>query len=122
MKLSADKKKLQLQIEGEFDAAGVEQLIRDLAELRRDMQPGVPATWEAAFQADCGVEQEDKPGVSVGQRLDGTFRLAMRHRGLGWLSFQLDQRTASALAEFIAQRSARTEAGNLAADEGGRAH
>lgn len=101
MKLSADKKMLHLQVDGEFDAAGTEQLIRDIAELRRDLVPGVPATWKAAFDADVGIDQEDKPGVSVWRRSDGTVRLAMRHRGIGWLSFTLDERTARALADAI---------------------
>jgi hypothetical protein len=72
-------------------------------------------------QADATVLIEDKPGLVIAARQGGGFRMWLRHRGLGWTGYQIDDQTASGLANFIGHR-AEADAINLIRDQVGHTH
>lgn len=116
MKLNREKTLAHLEINGELDAQGLDALVRQLALLRADMTPPVPATRDAMEDAGEPVLIEDKPGLIIAARLDGGFRLWLRHRGLGWLGYQIDDQAAVGLANFVSRR-VKADMVNLVAHE-----
>lgn len=107
MKLTDDKRTVELDIRGAYTAQQLESLLQKLALLRADMAPQVPHT---RAQVDADVLVEDKPGLVIAQRRDGGFRLWLRHRGYGWLTYQIDDRSAAGAANFIRSKTAGVEA------------
>lgn len=103
MKLSDDRISATIKIEGAFNAEQLDDLIRRLALLRADMVPEIPGS----LNADSDVLIEDGQSASLRLRQDGGFRLWMRHRGLGWLAWNMDARFARGMAEYIARRTTR---------------
>ncbi|MET3517819.1 hypothetical protein ABIC63_005624 [Pseudacidovorax sp. 1753] len=110
----------QLNIEGSFSAMELEDLIHRLAEMRAEMTPEVPNTKAAAVDAGCSMLQEDRPSITAAVRVDGTLRIAMRNRGIGWLAAIVDERTAHALGQYMV--NATTEAVDLFASGDGKRH
>ena len=91
---------LRVRIDETLDAAGVEQLMRRLALLRADMQPPVPT----ARDPDASTIAEENPALLIATLRNGGVRLWLRHRGYGWLAWQLDDRSAIGIARYIASR------------------
>lgn len=120
MKLNADKTLANLDIKGEMDAAGLDSLLRKLSLLRADMTPEVPGS-RGDLNDEAGVLIEDKPALVIAARRDGGFRLWLRHRGFGWLAYQIDNRNAVSMANYINSRGA-PEAVNLIQDEDTKRH
>lgn len=86
MKLNTDRTKAQLTINTETDAAGVEQLIRALAVLRSQMQPGVPAY----PGANTPTISHDGPALLMDNpAADGSVVVRLCSSGLGWTSWRL---------------------------------
>lgn len=104
MKLSDDKTLASLNITGDLDASGLDALLRKLALLRADMTPPVPNTQKELLEQDANVLIEDKPALVIAARSGGGYRIWMRHRGFGWLAYQIDDRTAASMASFIGKR------------------
>ena len=104
MKLSADCTSVQLDIHENLDANQLDTLLRQLALLRADMTPSVPLSRESLAEANSNVLIEDLPGLTIAARQDGGFRLWMRHRGYGWLAYQIDNRTAVGINDYLTPR------------------
>ena len=104
MKINSERTRAALSITGEFSAAQLDQLLRDLALLRADLLPAVPEQL-AGIGEETLVLVEDKPGLNIAARRGGGFRLWLRHRGYGWLAYQLDDQTAVGVASYISSRA-----------------
>lgn len=111
MKLNPEKTAVSLQINAELTADGLDALLRKLALMRAEMRPAVPENRKEVIETGS-VLIEDKPGLVIAQRQGGGFRLWLRHRGYGWLAYQIDNSTAATMASFIADRVS-NEATNL---------
>lgn len=85
------------------------------------MTPPVPETIEHLERSDASVLVEDMPGLVIAARQAGGFRLWIRHRGFGWLAYQIDNRTAVGMADYIGQRAA-GESVNLIQHEDSKRH
>lgn len=119
MKLSADKTTAMVQADGAYTAQELDALMRKLALLRADMRPAVE---QSRPGIDDAVLVEDKPGLAIAQRQGGGFRLWLRHRGYGWLAYQIDERSAAGAANFIKGKTAGVEAIDLVGDQGANVH
>lgn len=106
MKLNKDGLSVELDINGMHDARQLDDLLRKLALLRSQMLPPVPQTVGDLEQADASVLVEDMPGLVIAARQSGGFRLWVRHRGFGWMAYQIDERSAVGMAAYISQRTA----------------
>lgn len=104
MKLSADFTSAELDIHETLDATQLDALLRQLALLRAQMTPSVPATREELEESNTNVLMEDKPALNIAARQDGGFRLWMRHRGYGWLAYQIDNLTAVGINNYLTTR------------------
>lgn len=111
MKLNPEKTVVSLQINADLTTADLDALLRKLALLRSEMSPAVPENRAEVLEAG-NVLVEDKPGLLIAQRQGGGFRLWLRHRGYGWLAYQIDNTSADTMAGFIADRADK-EAVNL---------
>jgi hypothetical protein len=120
MKLSEDCASVQLDINGKFSAAQLDTLLRKLALLRAEMTPAVPMNRAELEETNSNVLVEDMPGLSIAARQSGGFRLWMRHRGYGWLAYQIDDRSAAGISSYLSTRI-RPEV-NLINNEGGISH
>jgi hypothetical protein len=77
--------------------AGVEDLLKELAEARSNMDPPVP------HMAPEGIlAVQEKTGLRASFLMNGTFALSLRHEGFGWLHFVLSEQDAAALQAYIA--------------------
>lgn len=90
-----------------FDAPGVEQVIQNLAQARMklpedvtpDLDPG--ARMEAIFDPRWRTDRLEEPPVAA---------LALRHPGLGWVSFAFPAHEARALSQSLLAIAERLEA------------
>jgi len=104
MKLSADASSVHLDIHEDLDATQLDALLRKLALMRADMTPSVPLSREELAETNGDVLIEDKPGLNIAARQDGGFRIWMRHRGYGWLAYQIDNLTAVGINSYLTTR------------------
>lgn len=111
MKLNAEKTSVNLQINADLTTADLDALLRKLALLRAEMNPPVPESLESLLETGSALV-EDKPGLVIAQRQGGGFRLWLRHRGYGWLAYQMDNTSAATMASYIKER-ADNEGANL---------
>lgn len=94
MQLNKDRTRASLEINTELDATGVESLIRALALLRAQMEPGVPVRppdGTATMTQDSPALVMDYPAA------DGSVTLRLRNLGLGWISWRLPAADVDAL-------------------------
>ncbi len=104
MRLSADNRLAQVELAAELDSAGVESLIRELAELRAQMLPPV-AAHRRDLDAEHAVLIESEPGLFIAARASGGFRLWVRNRGFGWVAYEIGSGEAVGLARYILSRT-----------------
>ena len=106
MNLNQEKTLASVKIDAAISATELDALLRKLALLRSEMSPPIPATREEIIDAGT-VLIEDKPGLVIAARQEGGFRLWLRHRGYGWLAYQIDEPSATGLADFVRSRAKR---------------
>jgi hypothetical protein len=85
-----------------LDTAGVEALMKGLAEIRADMTPAVPPEW-ATGQAAAGVRSPRF--VCEEEALHGGSLLHLRHPGYGWLHFAFPAEVARRLGAFLLRQA-----------------
>lgn len=102
-------------------AAELDTLIRRLALMRADLTPAVPAT-RGGLADTQDVLIENGQGMTIALRTNGDFRLWLRHRGLGWLAWEIDARTARGMADYIVNRTVSGPDIDLIGDHGTQPH
>ena len=109
MELSTDRNTVQLHVEGTHNAAQVESLIRTLALLRSDMLPGVPADKDDQAKGGACAILEKHPALTMAALRGGGFRLWFRNCGLGWLAYEIDNRSAASVRNLITKHIGQRE-------------
>lgn len=106
MKLNADKTRTRIEVQGEFTASELENLITRLAVLRSDMQPPVPENPpDATTDPDKPILRESDSAMTAAARRNGGIRLWFRNRGLGWIAYEVDPARARGAAKYILSRT-----------------
>jgi hypothetical protein len=103
MHLSEDKQQAAIEVQGSYDAAGLESLITQLSALRSAMIPAVPALPPMTNNAEdaAAARARGDPFVQVAVMRNGVTRFWVRHGGLGWFGFNLPVERATMLANYI---------------------
>ena len=102
MELHEERTSLTMRMATPLSADAVEQLIRDLAEVRQDMQPQAPLTFAQAALSDCVVTDLGQPPIRFIPEKDG-IRPLFCHAGLGWLTMVIDGRDKASFLELLGQ-------------------
>lgn len=101
MKLSADKRRVTLAINEELDTAQIEDLIAELADLRAEMEPGVPMERPTPGNPATRVAMQDDPSFTAVPLKDGRTRFWLRSHGYGWLVFNFTRAQSAILRDFF---------------------
>lgn len=103
MQVSEDKLSAAVEIQGNYCADEIEQLIGRLSALRAQMLPAVPMSpGDRNPERDPAAERAGgDPCVQVAVMRDGLTRFWVRHEGLGWFGFNLPVERARTLAQYI---------------------
>lgn len=121
MKLNDDKNTASVQIDAQLDAKELDALIRKLALLRAAMTPSV-SSHRSTEVLEAGTLVEEAQNSTISLRREGGFRLWLRHRGLGWLGWNMDERTARSMADFITARTSQVQGLDFIVKDGGTGH
>ena len=89
----------------ELDSASVEKHIHDLAQHRANLNDPVTPTLDAGSRLEAIVD----PRWRVPKPIEQGRVLALRHPGLGWLSFVFPDKEARAIAEWLTKESPSTK-------------
>ena len=85
----------------ELDSASVEKHIHDLAQQRANLIDPVTPTLDAGSRLEAIVD----PRWRVPKPIEQGRVLALRHPGLGWLSFVFPDKEARAIAAWLTKES-----------------
>jgi hypothetical protein len=92
MKLNKDATRATINIQGEYSAAELEDLITQIAMARSVMLPPVPDTRpDPAGNIDKPILMESECAISAALRRDGSMRLWLRNRGIGWCNTHAEE-------------------------------
>lgn len=80
-----------------LDAGELDDLIRTLGRLRA----GLPEPVTTELDPNSRVEAVVMSGISIKTNDDGTHELVLRHPGLGWLSFAMNEATRKRLGRGL---------------------
>jgi hypothetical protein len=122
MKTAADNKTVRLDINADMDASALDALLHKLALDRANMTPAIPNSRDAAIKDGSLATIEDGQSGVIARRRDGGFRLWLRHSGFGWLAWEIDDRFASGIANYIAVNTVEAEKINLITQHSGQRH
>jgi hypothetical protein len=103
VKVTEDKQRAVIEINGTYGAADLESLIAKLSAMRSSMEPAVPAAPPATNPEEdpAAARARGDPCVQVAVMRDGVTRFWIRHAGLGWFAFNLPIERARMLAQYI---------------------
>lgn len=99
---SADNSEITVQANVTLDAAGLEDLIRQLAIARGAMQPPVPMNIEDMIGGSAASLLQDATSLAAQPPTsDGQVVVRLRSEGLGWLGWRLAPEHIYALRDFF---------------------
>lgn len=102
MQLTEDGMRLRLHLDGEFTAAGLQDLVLRLGSVRKEMLPPVPRTQQdnGGAQIACTTEALSEFAADHADQ-EGTQVLRFRSERFGWLGWALSNAHAKALFEHL---------------------
>ena len=95
--------KLRIELNGDFSAPQLDEILRDLAKARAGMLPAVPEHPPSLLSADEEILLQDEAKFDIRALLNGGLRIWLRNEGLGWLAFTLTPAHATSLRVFLSQ-------------------
>ena len=122
MKTADDGKTIRLEINSTLNAQQLDTLIHELALARSGMTPAVPTSRDTAIKDGSLATIEDGQSAVIARRRTGGFRLWLRHRGFGWLAWEVDDRFARGMADYITANTSAAEDINLIPDDPAHRH
>ena len=99
----SDTSKAKINLNGEFSASELEEIIRSLAEVRAGLLPAVPSD-PPSGASDAEVLVQEETAFRVRTLADGGLRIWLRNEGLGWIAFTMSQRDKAGLVEFLGKK------------------
>ena len=99
--LADDKASVRLKIEGSLSTSEVESLIADLALVRGRMIPEVTRKNPLLDPGEPNISIQDDPDFQLRLLRDGSIRLWIRNRGLGWLIFNIPVNNACTMRDYL---------------------
>ncbi|HET9579560.1 MAG TPA: hypothetical protein VFP44_17135 [Usitatibacter sp.] len=101
MRISKDKLSATVELQGDYCADEIEELIRQLSALRAQMLPAVPMAPGDGNRDPVAGRAGGDPRVQVAVMRGGVTRFWVRHEGLGWFGFNLPVERSRTLAQYI---------------------
>lgn len=99
--------KVAIQLNGEFSAHELEEIIHRLAIARAGLAPPVPMQPPHESAETQALEQASAK-FSVRTLAQGGLRIWLRNEGIGWQAFTLDAAAKEGLANFLGQQLSHT--------------
>lgn len=93
--------KVRIDLNGEFSAIDLEEIIQLLMVERAAMQPEVTMQAPSEDAPDAMVTNEPAESFAIRILLDGSLRFWLRSAGIGWMSFDLPARHREPLARYL---------------------
>lgn len=98
--------KTRIELEGEFTAAELDEILRDLAKARAGLSPPVPDQPPTVLAADEDVLVQEEARFAIRTLANGGLRIWLRNEGLGWLAFTITPAQTLSLRQFLGQKVA----------------
>ena len=114
---TADGSTIRLDINADYDTVALDELIHQLAMARASMTPAIPLSRDSAIEDGSLATIEDGGSAVIARRQSGGFRLWLRHSGLGWMAWEIDNRFARGMADYIVTNTTPIEGANLVSDK-----
>jgi hypothetical protein len=106
VKLSSDSTTLTADVSGTYTASQLEQVITSLMSFRAQMEPQVPETLALLkTQPETSVISDDEPFIQIKLKTDGTIRLWIRLRGLGWIALNCTAEQTAIIRKFFVNQT-----------------
>ena len=99
-----ENQKAVIKLNGEFEAAELEEIIRDLAKVRAGMLPAVPTSPDT----DCEPLEQCEPLFKIRTLAGDGVRIWLRNEGFGWLAFTLTANDLASLRTFLGEKLGHT--------------
>lgn len=93
---------VKIDLNGEFTASEMDEILRDLGTARAGMLPAVPLGPPTSLDAE--VMLQDEALFKVRTLVDGGARIWLRSEGFGWLAFTLPPADVLGLREFLGKK------------------
>jgi hypothetical protein len=101
-----EEEKAQINLSGSFSARDLDDIIRELAQVRASMRP--PVSTDPPVGADDEILVQDDALFTVRTLTGGGLRFWLRNEGLGWLAFTLTAEKTRGLREFLSKKLGHT--------------
>ena len=105
MSTSGKAAKVSINLNGDFSASEIEEIIRELAKARSGLLPSVAAQ-PPEEHGEVLVQSDTK--VSLRTLANGGIRIWLRNDGIGWIAFSLSAQDREGLTEFLGQKIGHT--------------
>ena len=102
-----EEEKATITLSGEFTAADLDDIIRELATVRSGMEPSVPQEPPSANSEAQSLPQPDAL-YRIRTRVNGGLRIWLRHAGFGWIPFELGPDEVVKVRDFLGKQVGHT--------------
>jgi hypothetical protein len=102
-----EEEKATITLSGEFTAADLEDIIRELATVRSGMGPPVPQE-PPPPNSEAELLPQPDALVRIRTRVNGGLRVWLRHAGFGWIPFELGPDEVVQIRDLIGKKLGHT--------------
>lgn len=95
------EQKIKINLNGEFTALELEEIIGDLAIARAGSLPAVPMQPPSHLSPDAVIQEQDNALFIFRTIINGGIRIYLRSEGFGWLAFKLNPADAEGVRELL---------------------
>lgn len=122
MKLSPGKTMLAIHIEEPHTAQEVDKLIRELTIMRSTMEPPLSRVLDDQLgSGHAPLKQGDAPLV-IATTSEGEILIWAFNSGLGWLGFGMNERTSSAVRDYMVDKLGPSDPAGLVSHDTHKLH
>lgn len=100
-----DRATARIELNGDFTAEQLEEIIRDFAEVRASLRPSVPMQ-PPSEMSGANVLLQDETQFAFRRLVTGGLRIWLRNEGIGWVAFSLSATDVLGIREFLGQEVA----------------
>lgn len=93
--------KIKINLNGEFTALELEEIIGDLALARAGMNPPVPTSPPSHMSPEAVITEQENALFIFRTLIDGGIRVYLRSEGFGWLAFRMDATDVDGIRELL---------------------
>lgn len=95
-----EETKARFELNGEFTAMELEEIIRDLAQVRAGLKPAV-SMQPPSLLSEGEILVQEESQFAFRKLATGGLRIWLRNEGIGWLAFNLSSAYVLGIREFL---------------------